>query len=191
MRLLSSLWKAETGAAAAEMAMVFPFMLVLMFGAVELGNLFLDEHTLTKQVRDGARYASRLPLSDTFKCTADGSGPSDVFDGDEDDAKDSVIKVTKDGATTGTGNPRWTAYWARNCTGVATTLQVNVRCVDKDDIDLGADGTTGVYTTLPGDQIPVVTVSGAVKYRSVLASIGIDATNICLRAESDVAMAGA
>lgn len=185
MRLLLSLCKADKGAAAAEMAMVFPFMLILMFGAVELGNLFLDEHTLTKQVRDGARYASRLPLSDTFVCD------TDVFDGDEDDAEDSIIKVTKDGATTGTGNPRWTNYWTRTCDGGAPTLDVDVRCVDKDDIDVDADGTTGVYTTLPGDQIPVVTVSGAVKYRSVLASIGIDATNICLKAESDVAMAGA
>ena len=186
MRLLSSLWKAEKGAAAAEMAMVFPFMLILMFGAVELGNLFLDEHTLTKQVRDGARYASRVPLSADFVCN------SDVFEADPDsDAEDDIIKVTKDGSLSDSNQARWTAYWGRNCDGETTTLEVDVRCVDKDDIDLGADGTTGVYSSLEGDQIPVVTVSGAVKYRSVLASIGIDATNICLRAESDVAMAGA
>ena len=162
-----------------------PFMLVLMFGAVELGNLFLDEHTLTKQVRDGARYASRLPLSDDFVCD------TDVFQADDDDAKDEIIKVTKDGVVTGTGQPRWTTYWTRTCDDAAPTLAVDIRCVAKDDIDLDADGTTGVYTTLEGDDIPVVRVSGAVKYRSVLASIGFDATNICLRAESDVAMAGA
>jgi Flp pilus assembly pilin Flp len=185
MKLLSSFLRAQRGAAAAEMALVMPFMLILMFGAVELGNLFLDEHTLTKQVRDGARYASRLPLSDTFVCN------SDVFEGDEDDAEDSIIKVTKDGATTGTGNPRWTSYWDRTCDDATPTLEVEVRCVAKDDIDTDGDGFTGVYTTLEGDQIPVVKVSGAVKYRSVLAAIGIDATDICLRAESDVAMAGA
>jgi hypothetical protein len=93
--------------------------------------------------------------------------------------------------TTGAGNPRWTSYWDRTCDDSTPTLAVTFRCVDKDDIDTGGDGFTGVYTTLEGDQIPVVIVSGAVKYRSVLASIGFDATDICLRAESDVAMAGA
>ena len=186
MRGLRNLWRAQRGSAAAEMALVFPFMLVLMFGAVELGNLFLDEHALTKQVRDGARYASRVPLSADFVCN------SDVFEADPDsDAEDDIIKVTKDGSLSDSDQARWTSYWSRNCDGSAATVVVNVRCVDKDDIDLAGDGTTGVYSSLDGDQIPVVKVSGAVKYRSVLASLGIDATNICLEAESEVAMAGA
>ncbi|HEX6218414.1 MAG TPA: TadE/TadG family type IV pilus assembly protein [Sphingomicrobium sp.] len=181
-----SLWRAENGAAAAEMAMVFPFILILMFGALELGNLFLDEHALAKQVRDGARYASQLSLSEDFACE------SDVFEADPDsDAHDDIIKVTKDGSLSDSNEARWTTYWDRTCDDGNPTLSVNVRCVDKDEIDKDADGTTGIYTSLPGDDIPVVTVNGAVKYRSVLASIGIDATNICLRAESDVALAGA
>jgi hypothetical protein len=185
MRGLGSLWRAKHGSAAAEMALVFPFILVLMFGAFELGNLFLDEHTLTKQVRDGARYASRLPLSEDFVCN------SEVFDGDDAAAKADIIKVTKDGSLADSAQARWTTYWTRTCTGGAPTLSVDIRCVAKTNIDLAADGTTGVYSSLEGNQIPVVKVSGAVKYRSVLASIGIDATNICLKAESDVAMAGA
>lgn len=180
-----SLWRAQRGSAATEMALVFPFVLVLMFGAMELGNLFLDEHALAKQVRDGARYASRLPLSDDFVCN------SEVFDGDDDDAKDDIIKITKDGSLADSDEARWTAYWDRTCNAATPTLKVDIRCVDKADIDLDGDGTTGIYTSLVGDQIPVVRVSGAVKYRSVLASIGFDATNICLTAESDVAMAGA
>ena len=35
----------------------------LMFGAVELGNYFLNEHSLVKAVRDGARYAARQDFS--------------------------------------------------------------------------------------------------------------------------------
>ncbi|HVH49470.1 MAG TPA: TadE/TadG family type IV pilus assembly protein [Sphingomicrobium sp.] len=185
MGTLRSLWRASHGSAATEMALVFPFMLVIMFGSVELGSLFLDQHSLTKQVRDGARYASRLPLSETFVCS------SDIFQGDDNTAKAAIIKVTKDGAVDGAGQPHWTTYWTRNCTGKATTLTVTYRCVDKDDIDKDADGTTGIYTSLPGNLIPVVTVTGEVKYRSVLASLGIDATNICLTAESDVVLAGA
>src|SRR5690349_11059424 len=124
MRLLRALFRADNGAAAAEMAMVFPFMLVLMFGAVELGNLFLDEHTLTKQVRDGARYASRLPLSKDFVCD------SEVFDGDDDDVKDDIKTVTKDGSLSGDDQARWTSYWDRNCDGEAESVAVDVRCVD-------------------------------------------------------------
>lgn len=185
MGRLLSLLRAERGSAATEMALVFPFMLVLMFGAVELGNLFLDEHALAKQVRDGARYASRLPLSDDFVCD------TEVFDGDDDEAKDNIVTVTKNGGLAGDDQARWTTYWARTCDDATPTVEVDVRCVPKDDIDTAGDGTTGVYTTLEGDEIPVVTVTGSVQYRSVLAAIGIDATDICLTAESDVAMAGA
>jgi Flp pilus assembly protein TadG len=173
------------GTAAVEMALVAPFLLALMFGSFELGNFFMDQHALEKQVRDGARYGSRLAISDTYTCSPD---PATVF-ADTSAAAD-IIKVTKDGVTTGTGNPRWGTYWDRTCSGGAPTLAVTVRCVDKDDIDKGASGNTGIYTSLEGETIPVVTVSGAVKYRSVLASLGFDATNICLRAESDAAVQG-
>lgn len=186
MRRLQTFWRAQRGSAAAEMALIFPLMLAIMFGSVELGNFFLDEHALTKQVRDGARYASRLPLAVDFDCD------SDVFDGDDDDVKDDIIKATKDGAIDGDGNPRWTEYWTRTCASGDPTLSVAIRCVAKSDINTAATGgTTGIYTSLPGDDIPVVTVSGSVKYRSVLSVLGIDAADLCLRAESDVALAGA
>jgi hypothetical protein len=60
---LPNLFSHDGGAAAAEMVMVLPFLLVLLFGSAELGNYFLDDSGLLKQVRDGARYASRLPLA--------------------------------------------------------------------------------------------------------------------------------
>ena len=48
------------GAAAAEMAMVLPLLLALMFGVTELGRYFWSEHVLLKGVwqcnrRDGGR----------------------------------------------------------------------------------------------------------------------------------------
>ena len=46
------------GAAAAEMALVTPLLLVILFGAVELGNYFYNEHIVVKAVRDGARFAA-------------------------------------------------------------------------------------------------------------------------------------
>ena len=71
MRPARALFRNDRAAAAAELALVSPFLLALMFGAFELGNLFLDEHSLEKQVRDGARFAARLELSDDYSCSSD------------------------------------------------------------------------------------------------------------------------
>ena len=59
MGRLISLWRDRNGAAAAEMALVAPLLLILMFGSFEVGKFFWDEHLVTKAVRDGARFAAR------------------------------------------------------------------------------------------------------------------------------------
>jgi Flp pilus assembly protein TadG len=51
------------GAAAAEMALVAPLLCAILFGSVELGSFFYNEHMLVKAVRDGARYAARQSFS--------------------------------------------------------------------------------------------------------------------------------
>jgi len=185
MRRLGHLFRDRDASAAAEMALVFPMLLALMFGSVELGNFFVEQHAIEKQVRDGARFAARLAIAEDYSCSSD---PTTVFA--DPDAENQIINVTKTGAVSGSGNPRWTDYWDRNCTAGAPTVTVNIRCVAKDDIDTDATGNTGIYTSLDGD-IPEVTVSGAVKYQSVLGTLGFDtAPNLCLRAESDAAVQG-
>jgi len=185
MRRLPNLLRDGDGAAAVEMALVAPLLLALMFGSVELGNLFMDQHALEKQVRDGARFGARLEVNKDYSCSAD---PSTVFQ--DADAATQIINVTEKGAVAGAGLPRWgSGYWARTCTGDVQTVTVTVRCVDKDDIDTDSTGKTGVYTSLDGD-IPVVVVSGAVKYRSVLGSLGFPSANICVRAQSEAAVTG-
>ena len=169
-------------AAAAELVLVMPILLALMFGSVELGNFFADRHALEKQVRDGARFASRLELNSAYSC------PSSVFQ--DGDANTKIINVTKNGVVSGSGTPRWTDYWDRTCSGKPQTLTVSVRCVAKSDIDTETDGPTGLYTSLAGTTIPVVKVSGAVEYRSVLATLGFSAANLCLEAESEAAVQG-
>ncbi len=63
-----SLWRNDEAAAAAEMALVLPLLLALMFGVAELGRYFWSEHILLKGVRDGAIYAARQRV-DNFNCT--------------------------------------------------------------------------------------------------------------------------
>jgi hypothetical protein len=170
-----------SGSAAAEMALITPLILMLMVGSFELGNLFLDQHTLEKQVQDGARFASRLEIAKTYSC------PGTVYQ--DVNATTQIIKVTKDETVTGSGNARWGTYWTRTCTGDTQTVQVSLRCVPKTALDSGSSGFTGIYTGLNGD-IPVVKVAAAVKYRSVLAALGFNAGNICLKAESEAAVQG-
>ncbi|RIX32441.1 TadE/TadG family type IV pilus assembly protein [Sphingomonas edaphi] len=161
------------GAAAAEMAMVLPFLLALLFGSAELGNYFLDEHGLVKQVRDGARYAARIPLETNYTC------PGTVSPA----AQSLITNVTQTGTVTGTGAGRLNAsYWARSCGGASQTVTITIRCVSKDDYD-------GIYQSLPGD-IPVVKVSAAVGYRSLLGSLGLPTANACIRAESEAPVIG-
>jgi hypothetical protein len=59
---------------------------------------------------------------------------------------------------------------------------VTIRCVSEDDY-------SGIYSSLDGD-IPVVKVSAAIGYRSVLGALGLPTANLCLRAESESAVIG-
>ena len=68
----TGLFKDQSGSSAAEMALVTPFLIILMFGAFELGNYFLSEHVVVKAVRDGARYAGRLSFSN-YSCPDESS----------------------------------------------------------------------------------------------------------------------
>jgi hypothetical protein len=173
MMRLRNPFKSDGGAAAAEMAMVLPFLLVLMFGSAELGNYFLDEHGLVKQVRDGARYAARLPTEANYTC------PNTV----NPLAQTRVENVVKTGTVDASGEGRFNdAYWTRSCSGAAQAITVSIRCVDKDEY-------SGIYSSLVGD-IPVVKVSAAIGYRSVLGSLGLPTADLCLRAESESPVIG-
>lgn len=174
MDLLRALHHSDRGSAAAEIALITPLLLILMLGSMELGNYFLNAHALSKEVRDGARYASRLTIDGDYVC------PTSVFE--DTTATTKIQNVTKTGTVDGTGTGRFsTTQWGTACPS-ATALVVSLRCVP--------EGTyTGIYSGLDGD-IPVVKVSAAIRYSSVLSAIGFNAGNYCLRAESEAPVVG-
>ena len=175
---LRALFAAKRGTAAAEMALITPLLLGLMFGSLELGNYFLDEHALVKQVRDGARFASRMPLQANYTCPT-GSATGTVGA----PAVTAIGNVTRTGTVGGTGTGRFnTAYWTRNCGNATQTLTVTVRCIPSAQYD-------GVWQSLPGD-IPVVKVSSAIRYRSLLGTLGLANVNLCLTADSEIPVIG-
>jgi Flp pilus assembly protein TadG len=175
MRAPRALLADRSATAGVEMAMVTPLLIILMFGSMELGNYFLDQHAVSKQVNDGARFAARLPLATTtaYSC------PSAVYN--DSDASTKIVNVTKTGSVDGTATGRFpSTFWDDACEDEAVT--VTMRCVDKSLYK-------GVYTGLAGN-IPVVTVSADVAYPSLFGALGFDSTALCLRAESEAAVVG-
>ena len=63
----------ERGAELVEFALVLPFLLLLVGGAIEFGRAFYTYHILSKAVRDGARYlaTSQISSSGTIDSTAE------------------------------------------------------------------------------------------------------------------------
>ena len=159
------------GAAAAELALVAPLLITLMFGSMELGNYFLNEHVVVKAVRDGARYAGRIPISN-YTC-ASGSTTGSIT-GLETEIKN----LTRTGSINGLATPRL-GYWTS-----ASTITISVRCVPKASYG-------GTFSSLIGD-IPVVKVTANVPYAngSLFKYIGFTSVNLFLRSESEATVMG-
>lgn len=158
----------RSGTAAAEMALVTPLLLGLMFGCFELGNYFLSEHAVVKAVRDGARYASRLDISN-YSCPLVGNGT--ITSGSTE-----IQNVTRTGTTDASASPRL-YHWTSN-----TTVTIKVTCAS-------ATTYTGIYKDAP-EQIPVVTVSATVAYPSLFSQIGLSDTDLTLNAQSQAPVMG-
>lgn len=163
--LLSSLNRSQSGTAAAEMALVTPLLIAILFGAFELGNFFYSTHVVATAVRDGARYASRRSFSDYPSCAP------------IQDVIDKTRYVTRTGQVT-SGGPTRIRGWTAD-----TTVTVSVTCDTS-----GSYG--GIYNGLAGG-VRIVTVSAAVPYTSLFGTIGIATGNsLTLNARSQAPVMG-
>jgi Flp pilus assembly protein TadG len=162
---LSRLLDCSAGASAVEMALVTPILMIIMFGAFDLGNYYLQQHVVSKAVRDGARYAGRQSFSEFASCA-----PSAAVE-------QRTRNVTRTGVVVDGGAPR-----IANWTNPASVTVV------------AACDTTGTYTGIYTDVAigaPRVTVSATVTYRSLFGRFGLftNAT-VTLRAQSESAVMG-
>ena len=159
-----------SGAAAVEMAMVVPLLLLLMFGSLEMGNFIYSQHRLTESVRDGARFAARQDLT-KYPC----AGSIDAT------VAARTQQVVRTGVPSGGADllPRWGEAGA----GVA----VSYSCVTAT-----SDGTTldGIYRSNPGGA-PVVNISARVPYGSLVGGIlGMNFYTLWLNADHQAAVVG-
>jgi Flp pilus assembly protein TadG len=176
-RALHSLLRSHSGAAAAEMALVLPLLLILLFGCVELGNYFMNEHSLVKAVRDGARYAARQSFTYYPGCSGEPDAPV------PDDTRNVVMSGYLGGGAALTPNI------------APGDITLSVSCASTAD---GQD-MLGIYRSRFGGTCDgasangcaqTVTVSATVDYRPILAAFGFTGIGVHLNASSQAAVQG-
>lgn len=171
--------RCERGAAGAEMALVLPLLLVLMFGAFELGNYFRDWHTLSKGVRDGARFAARHDFAD-FNC-------ADADDPVADDVLTATQEVVRTGVAGGTGDllPNWDNAEFDLSVACSSTI-VSGTDADGEDID---EPVGGIYRGAASGA-PVVTLTVRLPYRGLLGQFGWSGAGLNIAASEQAAVMG-
>lgn len=158
-----------SGNAAAEMALVAPLVILLIFSAMEMGNLFYNQHLLAKAVRDGARYAARQPFSayDMNACA--------LSSGAESMTRRLVRTAQLASAGAASRLPNWPE------SDESSTIDVNVVC--------NSGGTySGVYRN-NGNVAASVTVVASVSYTPLIGILPA-LSDMTLTAQSHAAVAG-
>ena len=166
--MLGRLFRQESGAAAAEMAMVAPLLITIMFGSMEIGHYFYSEHVVVKAVRDGARFAARQSFAN-YTCPGATIGGTVVID---------TQRLTRTNTVDGSGIPRL-AGWTNDA-----SVTVTPGCVPN---------SSGTYVTAYADglgDIPTVTVTAVVPYTSLFSVIGFNSVNLNLRATEQAVVMG-
>ena len=151
------------GAAAAEMALMLPLLLAIMFGGFEAGHYFYNEQKIIKAVREGARFAGRQPFS-SFPC----GGTANAA------AVTSIQNVTRTGTVTGTVS--------RVPNMVANDVTVTYRC---DTTYVGQ----GIYKGTSGGA-PIVRVQARADYASLFNTLGFIDSTSSIYASSEAAVNG-
>lgn len=164
MMRLARLVRGDSGSAAAELALCLPMVMALLFGSFEAGNYMLTEHKVIKGVRDGARYAARLPFAN-YDCASGTVTDADV--------EDDIIAVTRTGRA-GTGGAVRVSGWD------AAEVSVTISCDDTTNTGLYRD-----YGTAPR-----VLVATTVPYPSILGTLGFDTDGAVVRAQAQAAIMG-
>ena len=166
--LLIDILRDRTGSASAEMVLVAPLLLVLMLGAAETGNYFLNEHTLAKAVRDGARFAARQSFNNYASCSGTPGGTVQA------DTRNVVMNGYLSGGSVLTPNIS------------APDITVTTDCFTG---AVGGESMLGLYRNR-ANGAQIVTVSATVPYRPVLASFGFSGIGLNLNATSQAAVTG-
>lgn len=169
MRTTSPIISDENGAAAAELALIVPLLITLMFGSMELGNYYRSEHIVIKSMRDAARFAGRqYSLYSPSTCTP-GTIPTATAPAPD------IDKVARYGKLIVTGSDEPKIY------GWTTAVTVTISCP-------AIGSYSGLYAGKAN--VPIVTVSASVPYTSLFQRLGFNSFSLTLNASSQAAVVG-
>lgn len=172
-RFLSRFLTDRSASAAAEMALMMPILFVLLFTMFEGGNYMWSEHKVLKGVRDGARYAARMPF-EYYSCAS--NQMVDPPSGLTAQQRETEIKnLTRTGSIDG-GTAK-VPGWGSNASDVSISVSCN------------ATFNTGLYTGVTGGA-PTVTVSTVVPYPSLLGLLGFNTSGAIVRAQANAVVTG-
>ncbi len=160
----------SSGSAGAELALILPFVLILILGTLEGGHYMYLEHKVAKGVRDGARYAARLAFSN-YDCASNTISSA---------ALTQIRNITRTGFPDGdnpvfggTDNPVISGWTSGNVTAA-------LNC---------ATAQGGLYAATSGNA-PRVRVNASVPYPALFIGSTIDPSTIRLRAVAESAVMG-
>jgi hypothetical protein len=151
-----------SGAAAAELGLLLPFLVLLMFGSFEMGKFFLDAHTIQKAARDGARYAARQSFTE-MPC---GGTATD----------ETAIKNLVRTGTTASGGQARISYWSD-----PATISITIICDTT-----GTYSNAGIYTAVTGGARRV-NIGVSVPYNTLF---GLNFPGATVNARSEAAVMG-
>lgn len=161
MRWANLLYRDQSGAAAAEMALIIPLALALIFTTFEGAYYMICEHRVVKGVRDASRYAARLDLSN-YAC------PGGTFSG----STATVQNLARTGLLS--GGSAAVSGWVNSDVTIAVT------CLS---------GQSGIYAAT-NNYAPRVKVSTRVAYPSLMGSMGFSAATIYIGAAAQSPVIG-
>ena len=150
----------QHGAAAAEMALIMPLVMVMLFATFEGAYFVITEHQVVTGVRNAARYAARLDFSQ-YAC------PAATFSG----STATVQNLARTGQLTG-GTSRVQGW-------VNGDITVTVTCASQ----------TGIYTAV-GNYAPKVRVSSRFNYPSLMGQLGFTQAALPIGASAESPVMG-
>lgn len=172
MRILRQLLRERKGAAAAEMALIAPLLIILMFGSFELGHYFWNEHKVVKAVRDGARFAGRQTFA-TFICTPGATTTVSSTTG-KGLQIDNLVRFGKLNPVATVDRPI-----VRNWN---TPVTIEITCAP-------ADTYSGIYSGIESN-IPLVRIIASTPYPALFGVLGFDTSNVNVAAEAQATVMG-
>lgn len=170
MTMLRRFLSCTRGAAAAEMALITPLAVGIIFTSVEAGHYFYQQHQVIKGVRDGARFAARQSFDD-INCRS--GTPSTI----PTDVATQIRNITRTGQLS-SGTPRILS-WQDSDTVLSVTCPA---------VGTIAESQTGIFDgTEPAPQINIV---ATVSYDAFFNGLGVITDNFTLRGQQQAVVMG-